>query len=266
MNAQFSYILLVSPLIFSIFCGCKDERVTQLETRLSKLEAKLTTLENAPKEVATPMPTPSPAPTAFPVAAVSNTTPVVEATYYLTGDEKDDPFIGKKEGEILMMAFFDYESQASRRFANVTLPELKKEFKDSKTRRLILRDYPLPSHNNGMNAAIYAQCAGEQGHYWEAFNKLTSGPLEELATNIEETPMGVNAQKLKKCRTSNRYPPEIEKDQRDGQGLGTQGSPSFFIGKCVRSTCRGQFIRGAQPLGLFRKILAETEAFEPSRK
>lgn len=256
MKRLLSLIFLLSPLLFFIFCGCKDERVTQLESRVSKLETKLSNLERTPKVVVTPLPTPSPTPT---LQATNSVTPVVDATYYLSGDEKDDPFIGKKDGEILMMAFFDYESQASRRFANITLPELKKEFSESKTRRFILRDYPLPSHNNGMTAAIYAQCAGEQGHYWDAFQKLTATPLEELSVALEETPVGVNSAKLKKCRTSNRYPPEIEKDQRDGQGLGTQGSPSFFIGKCERSTCRGKFIRGAQPLGLFRKILLEVE-------
>lgn len=258
MKSKLPLIFFLSPVIFSIFCGCKEERVAQLETRISKLEAKLSNYEKTPVALPTQAPTSSPTPTTQP--SNDTVTPVIEATYYLSGDEKDDPFLGKKEGEILMMAFFDYESQASRRFANVTLPELRKEFIDSKTRRLILRDYPLPSHNNGMSAAIYAQCAGEQGHYWEAFQKLTGAPLEELAAALQETPAGVNALKFNKCQTSNRYPPEIEKDQRDGQGLGTQGSPSFFIGKCVRLTCRGKFIRGAQPLGLFRKILLEVES------
>ena len=256
MKTEFPSIFALSLLLFLVLCGCDQERITQLEKRVSKLETKLVSIESASTVVAAPTQTPTATPT-IASAAWPNVTPVVDATYYLTGDEKDDPFIGKKEGEILMMAFFDYESQASRRFANVTLPELKKEFAGSNNRRLILRDYPLPSHNNGMTAAIYAQCAGEQGHYWEAFDKLTVSPVEELVLALETPPAGVDWAKFKKCRTSNRYLSEIEKDQRDGQGLGTQGSPSFFIGKCTRATCQGKFIRGAQPLGLFKKILGE---------
>jgi protein-disulfide isomerase len=241
-------LILLSLALFA----CKDERVTMLEARIAKLEeglkreAKVTataTPELIPTTTATSSPTPA-------------NGPISEAIYTLTGDEKDDPFIGKKDASVILMAFFDYQSQASRRFANVTFPELKKDF-EGKNRRLILRDYPLPDHDDGVSAAIYAQCAGEQGKYWAAFEKLTTS--EDLLKAEGETLVGINTTKFKKCRDSNRYLPEIEKDQRDGQSLGTQGSPSFFLGKCTGSSCRGKFVRGAQPLGVFRKLLQELE-------
>lgn len=260
MYHKLSLFLLVSLPIFFVVCGCQDDRVPHLEERVSRIESELKGLKKTPRSIPTvASQASSGAVSSTPLNSSRNSAPVIESVYHFTGDEKDDPFIGKKDGEILMMAFIDYESRASRRFINVTLPELKKEFKDSTNRWLILRDYPLPNHSSGMSAAIYAQCAGEQGHYWDAFYKITEAPLEDLAKTLDEVPAGVDAQKHKKCRASNRYKSEIEKDQRDGQGLGTQGSPSFFIGRCARSVCNGQFIRGAQPLGLFRKIISEVE-------
>ena len=130
IKSQLSSLLVLSPLIFFICCGCKDERVSELESRVTRLETKLSNIEKSLQEKPAPTAAPTAAPTVAPTAtpdAAKNLDPVTDATYYITGDEKDDPFIGQKDGKILMMAFFDYESQASRRFANVTLPELKKE-------------------------------------------------------------------------------------------------------------------------------------------
>ena len=196
--------------------------------------------------------------TAVPQTTVQS--PISPATFSTAGafgqHMADDPFLGKPDGEMLIMAFVDYECGPCREFYKESFNALKEEFVDSGKVSLYLRDFPLEANANSKNAATLAHCAGEQGAYWPMFQTLFENPtavdngeFESLAKKLESIDQG----KLKKCYGSGRYEKELEQDIQDGVRLGARGAPGFFIGRKEQTgSYRGVFVRGAQPLRVLR--------------
>lgn len=241
------YKLLLLSVTFFLSCDQAQENPATL-SRIAKLEEKITKLEKKVKEVKIKQ-------TSEPVATITTPAlePISEVQYQLSGNEKDDPFLGPPGAELILMAFYDYESQASRRFAQTTLKELRENEIKAGYFKFLLRDFPLSG--GPTLPAMFAQCAGEQGKYWQAFDTLNSSDMPQDIMAIAKTFSGVDQKKLDRCMHSTRYEAEVQRDILDGHTLGVKGAPAFFFGRCKMNLCSGKFIRGAQPLGVFQSIL-----------
>ena len=103
-----------------------------------------------------------------------------------------------------------------------------------------------------MFAHIAANCAIEQGKYWEYFNLLFDN-AENLAKEnviLLAAKAGLEKEKFDKCIANpDKISQEIQTDLADGQAVGVNGTPAFFI--------NGIFVEGAQPIGAFQKIIDE---------
>ncbi len=180
---------------------------------------------------------------------------VFDTTFTLNGSERDDPFLGGKDSAVVIIAFSEYQCKPCREFFETTFAKLQSNFISSGKIKLIFRDFPLDSHNQSEQAATLANCAGEQGRYWEMHKLLFEnqtlvdrGEFSSLQTQIS----GLNVAKIKECVESNRYRKEIAEDQQDGKRIGIKGAPGFFIGKKNdRGDYKGVIIRGAQPYAVF---------------
>jgi len=223
--------------------------VRKLENQVKQLQVQSAQRDLEPKIEPTPAPK-------------LRTEPVTDAEFKLTGAEKDDPFLGNPSADLLLMAFFDYESAASRRFARITLRTLRDEVLSKRKLKLILRDFPLPNHPGAIAAASLAQCAGEQGRYWELFDLLNSKELPFDLTATAAELKKIDKGRMDRCLRSNRYAVEVERDVADGQALGARGAPTFFLGRCTDGSCTGKFIRGAQPFGVFKRLIAELSSVD----
>ena len=121
----------------------------------------------------------------------------------------------------------------------------------------MFKDFPLSFHPAAVPAAEYANCANEQGKYWEVHdaiyneqNKLGQGTIEFGETEIKQwisTVPGVNMQKLEACVKTGKYRSEIEQDAAEGLAAGVSGTPTFFI--------NGKPIVGAQPYSAFQAAI-----------
>lgn len=101
-----------------------------------------------------------------------------------------------------------------------------------------------------MPAAKAAECAREQGKFWEMHDKMFENQrsiqapkLEEYAGGIE----GLDLEKWKGCFASKKYEDRIKKDQSTAVALGARGTPAFFI--------NGRFLSGAQPFESFKVVI-----------
>ncbi len=122
--------------------------------------------------------------------------------------------------------------------------------------RLIFKNYPLdaacnpgitrPFHAVACFAALFTRCAGEQGKFWEALNlAFSSQHLEDVvdAVSAKESliaeavdRLGLDRDALNECIVTERYRDAIIGDIREGDRLGLQSTPSFWInGKKVLS-------------------------------
>ncbi len=141
------------------------------------------------------------------------------------------------------------------------MPQIEKEYVETGKMKHVFMDFPLPMHNNAMKAAEAAQCAGDQGKYWEMHDKIFANQREMGAEDLNKNAeaLGLNAKKFKECLDSGKHAEQIKKDVAEGQKAGVSGTPSFLIGysgsngkvKAVKK------IVGAQPYASFKAAIDE---------
>jgi protein-disulfide isomerase len=192
---------------------------------------------------------------------IDDNTPIFAQVLNSSGSHKDDPFLGPNDAEVVMMAFADFQCLPCMAFLVHALPEIKKEFIETKRLKFIYRDFLLSSKTYSKQAATLAHCAGEQGSYWDMFDELfknqdlvDQGDFVAIAGKLE----GLNKEKLFQCAKSTRYDRELMLDQEEARQLGARGAPSFFIARKSNNSSEdekytGIFIRGAQPYPVVRE-------------
>jgi len=101
--------------------------------------------------------------------------------------------------------------------------------------KIVYRDMPL--HENSVELALGARCAGEQGKFWEMHDQLfanqssligTGEPLASVIYGLAGT-IGLNAATFNDCYTNKKYMGNISGDFSDGSTLNLKGTPSWFL-------------------------------------
>lgn len=163
----------------------------------------------------------------------------------------DDAVKGDSNAPVTMIEFSDYECPFCGRYFQQTYPQIVKEYVDTGKVKIVFRDFPLSFHENAQKAAEAAECAGEQGKYWEMHDKLfkNQNALEINSLRQYAKELGLNTKTFDDCLDSGKMASEIQKDFEDGQDAGVSGTPAFFI--------NGISITGAQPFEEFKKIIEQ---------
>lgn len=186
-----------------------------------------------------------------------------------TGPQKvsidDDPVLGNANATLTMIEFSDYQCPFCRSFMNDTLGQIKKDYIDTGKLKFVYRDYPLNFHPAAVPAAMAAECAQDQGKYWEMHDKIFKEQQKQGQGTVQFTAqdlktwagqIGLNTATFNQCLDSEKYKAEVEKDTADGSAVGVNGTPAFFIGKSTQSgTIDGTFVSGAQPFAAFKTII-----------
>ena len=101
-----------------------------------------------------------------------------------------------------------------------------------------------------------ADCAGEQGKYWEMHDRLFENQraLEPWSGHAEA--IGLDVAVFDDCLESEKHAPGVRADMAEAKKAGASGTPSFVLGVTDAddpSKLRGlTFIRGAQPFASFK--------------
>lgn len=169
-----------------------------------------------------------------------------------------DPYLGDENAPVTVIEFSDYQCPFCRSFWRDTLPLVKSEYIDTGKVMFVYRDYPLSIHPSALMAANAANCAGEQGLYWEMHDKIferqdklgngtiTFG-IEDLKNWAGE--VGLKQSEFNSCLDSGKYNQEIAEDLNDGGAAGVGGTPTFFI--------NGKLLVGALPFEAFRSLIEQ---------
>ena len=112
------------------------------------------------------------------------------------------------------------------------------------------RNFPLPMHKNSMIAAEAAECANEQGKFWQYHDILFQNQemLDKESLKGYAEQLGLDAAQFNACFDSQKYKSDIEKDFHDGERLGVGGTPTFFI--------NNRKVEGVNP-NIFESIIKE---------
>jgi protein-disulfide isomerase len=160
----------------------------------------------------------------------------------------DDDYIhGPQDAPITIVEFSDYECPYCQSWYQQVWLRLREEYADQV--RLVYRDFPLPGHPNAIPAAEAANCAGEQGKYYEYHDLLFGGSLglnpEAYLSYAKQA--GLNQSDFETCIEERRYQAEVDADAQWAAELGVSSTPTFFI--------NGIPLIGAQPYEVFKQVI-----------
>jgi protein-disulfide isomerase len=139
------------------------------------------------------------------------------------------------------------------------LPQIERDYIKTGKLKYVFRDFPLESiHKDAFKAAEAAECAGEQGKFWEMHTRLFENQraLSDLSPHAKA--IGIDTAKFQQCLESGKSAAKIRKDLADGQKAGVTGTPSFFLGVTQRNDPKVKVLRtlkGAQPYTSFKDAI-----------
>jgi protein-disulfide isomerase len=154
---------------------------------------------------------------------------------------------GGAKAPVTIIEFSDYQCPFCKRAEDV-VDQVMKTYGDKV--RLVFRDYPLPFHPNARPAAEAANCANAQGKFWPYHQKLFANQSALAADNLKTyaKDLGLDGAKFEQCLADDKsIKTAIDKDVSDGEKVGVNGTPAFFI--------NGRMLSGAQPFEKFKEII-----------
>lgn len=155
--------------------------------------------------------------------ATSNSVkPITEADHYL----------GDLNAPVQIIIYDDFECPFCSRFYDTT-EQIKDEFGDKVL--IAFRHYPLSSHYNAMPAGLAAECASEQGKFWEMYHKLFALNKEnnlspgQYKKSAEE--IGLDIVEYLKCFEQEKYKDKILAQIIEAKNIGVSGTPTVYINR-----------------------------------
>ena len=144
-----------------------------------------------------------------------------------TAAAKDAEIRGVSDARVTVVEYADYECPYCQQI-QPALDRLEKEFKGKLS--FAYKDVPLPNHPHAQKAAEASHCAGVQGKYWEYHDLLYKTKKLDIAGLKENAQaLGLNDSAFEKCLSSGEQSDRVKAQLAEGQSLGLQGTPSFFI-------------------------------------
>ena len=159
-----------------------------------------------------------------------------------------DPQLGPDNAPITIIEFSDFECPFCKKWYNEIWPSIQKEYGDKV--RLVYRDFPLSGiHQNAISAAVAANCAIDQGKYWEYHTLLFSDALGFGSEAYQEyaQQLGLDLTKYNDCLKDGAVQDEINADYQYATNMGVSSTPTFFV--------NGIPLVGAQPFTAFKDLI-----------
>jgi protein-disulfide isomerase len=174
-----------------------------------------------------------------------------------------EPVLGSRSARITLMEVSDYHCPFCRKQALETFPRIDAEYIKSGKVQYMFVDYPIAQlHPTAARAHEAANCAAEQGKYWELHRGLFSSPVakDDASLLTVAKGAGIDAARLQSCLKSGKFTAPVRASVQRMENLGIQGTPMMLIGltpapgepmKVVK------FVYGAQPFAAFKTALDE---------
>lgn len=165
----------------------------------------------------------------------------------------DDPALGPENAPVTIIEFSDFNCGFCGRFATETLKQITDTYGDQV--RIVYRDLPIIGGQESVNSAVAAECAAEQGKFWEYHNLLFENAQargrDAYVAFAQE--LGLDTAAYSTCLDDPAMLEEVRLDFIDGQSLDITGTPHFIV--------NNRKVSGAQPFDVFQAIInAELEA------
>jgi protein-disulfide isomerase len=183
-------------------------------------------------------------------------TQLVDASVIIAGE----PSKGSPAAKITLVEVSDYHCPFCRRHMQATQPQIDTEYVNSGKLQYIFIDYPIEQlHPEAFKAHEAANCAGDQGKYWEMHAKLFASPTRDLGLLVSQAEeLGMDGPKLRACLDGGKYAKPVRESVARMEQLGINSTPTFLLGV---TPAPGQplkvlkVVKGAVPFPEFKKAI-----------
>lgn len=141
----------------------------------------------------------------------------------------DDPSLGNPNAKVVIVAFGDFECPFCAEATRTEKTILEKY--EGKV-LFVFRDFPLQNiHPDAFQAAKAANCAGDQGKYWEMHDALFAGQENLKMDGLREKAQGLQLDmtQFDACLKDKKYDLEIQHDTDDALKYEVTGTPEYFV-------------------------------------
>lgn len=142
------------------------------------------------------------------------------------------PFVGNPLAPVVFVEFVDFECEFCKQASDaINVLLLDPYYKDKA--RFIMRHFPITAvHKNALRAAVAAECAHEQGKFFEMHNAIfaSQNDLSDASLKKLSVQLGLESIAFNDCFENQKPLSVIEKDMQDGIDAGVKSTPSFLVG------------------------------------
>ncbi len=157
--------------------------------------------------------------------------------------------------KVTIIEFSDFQCPFCGRYQQSVHPALLEQYVKSGQVNFVYKHSAFLGQES-VWAAQAAECAADQGKFWEYHDLLFSrqngenqGAFNKDKLSGFAKEMGLDMAKFDPCLTNDETLARVQADTQEGQAAGVRGTPTFFI--------NGQALVGAQPLQAFQQVLTQ---------
>jgi protein-disulfide isomerase len=163
-----------------------------------------------------------------------------------------DPYKGSPDAALVVVEFSDFQCPACAQHALEIQPALDQRFVESGEIMWVFKSLPLKEHAQAPLAAVAAECAAEQGQFWEIDNLLFES-LDQWATEDADAALlslagelTLEMEAFTACYNGRPALQSVLGDLYDAQGV-VQSTPTFIL---IHGG-QGHVMRGSRPVEQF---------------
>ena len=163
-------------------------------------------------------------------------------------DIKGRPFRGPQDAPVTLVEFIDFQCPFCGYHAREVMPQLLSEYEN--TLKYVTINFPISAmHVYAQKSAEAAECARDQGKYWEYHDLLFENQddlgLETLSEYAGD--LGLDTKVFTRCVESGDHTMTIFENHQASLDYGVNATPTFFI--------NGRKLVGAVPFHIFQAVI-----------
>ncbi len=160
--------------------------------------------------------------------------------------------LGLASAPVKIDLYSDFQCPICRR-ADLTLRELAADYIDTGKVQVIYHNFAFIGDESRW-AAQAAECANEQGKFWQyasyLFDHQTGENVGAFAqSNLKRfaSELGLDSTTFDACLDSGKYAALVDQELTEGRNLGVRATPSFYF--------NGQFVEGLLPISQIKAMI-----------
>lgn len=163
-----------------------------------------------------------------------------------------DKNIGAPNAPVVVVEYADFQCPYCQQFALGPEQQLRKEYVDTGKVRFAFRHMAFIG-TESVWAAEAAECANEQGRFWDYHDKLyqeqggeNTGTFSQDNLKRFAAALGLNTQQFNQCLDTNKYEAKVQQEIAEGQQLGVASTPTLFVnGQLIKNGSDYQVLQAA---------------------